>query len=494
MSPFFRLRSLLCLVLISYAAGSVGLPLLPYQSADYEHWCGLESILELPDTTTARKFIEAQDDQDQFVRDGRFVLVREQPSSAKAIPSKSHFWKGKFFPVRHSPRDELYWISTKPYASPPDARPIELAVNDEVWKKIGAVQPVSSIPSTRRPRVAVLDTDIFEHQQFERDRMAPPSLVRRYSLDPADPGTDCDGDFCCRRDDAPADIRSSHGTQVAGLIAAADDGEGMSGLGEVEQLLSISILDPSRLCFSRRRLVAAYKCAVQQGADIINISMETERDRAYPKDLKVAIRKNQSFPMQAPLVVVAAGNRWCRFNEKRNCGVWPGGMDLSTILSVEALDLNGARLPSSNRGKFVDLGVPVPVVCTTDSKNPVPPFTPACDNGYIEFGETSAAAAIASGAATRIWGHPNFDRCSAAQLRRVLRGYGEPTPKKLVASGELPSCQLKIDFLYTVKRDVQGKAIDLCACPEMTTRFGCGDLRRRAPLCGGRIAKKSPRR
>ncbi|MBL8296718.1 MAG: S8/S53 family peptidase [Rhodanobacteraceae bacterium] len=512
----FLIRCVVCLAFTMQITYSIAQPLTPPQPVIYEHWCGVQIVKELPDAETAASFIRAQGRSYRFIRDGRLVLLREQPSlaavdsyfgqsslpdvgiySTQTISTKKHFWKGFFSPVDYSPREELYSIPSGNHASPAGGEPTMLDINDTVWKQIGAIKPASSIRFTRRPRVAVLDTEIFGHREFERAGKTPQSLINRYSLDPIGPSADCAAGYCCHEDNSQIAPNSAHGTQVAGLIAAADDGKGISGLGDVEQLLSISTQHPDLQCFSRRRLVAAYKCAVQRRADIINISMETELSQQYPQDFEDAIKEVESslrWSRLAPLVVVAAGNRGCKFNSPHDCRVWPGGMNLPTILTVEALNLSGTRLESSNRGHFVDLAVPAEKVCTTTSTNPVPPFVPACDNGYTTFGETSAAAAMVTGAATRVWGHPNFDRCNAAQIRRVLRGYGESTPIALLENGEQPSCKMNIDFLYTVKRDAKGNAINLCARPDMdASHDGCGDLRKQVQPRSRRTPKKSLR-
>ncbi|HSX61413.1 MAG TPA: S8/S53 family peptidase [Tahibacter sp.] len=465
--------------------------------ADYVNWCGIGEVLEFEDSATAQRFIDAQDDPGRFVRDGKVVfvrspypLIRSHIGANRNGSATSELRSIPFKFVRLNRRDELYWVDRESGVGGDDGaqRP---DVNSKVSELIGAKEPLSRIPFTRRLRVAVLDTGVFDHREFERSGMRD-SVLRSYSLNLDEVSSACANGDCCSEDLEQSATSDPHATKVAGLIAAADDGTGISGLGEVAELMSIPVLEAGHGCFSRRRLVAAYRCAVRRGADIVNISMQSEPRSARPVDLERAIERRDASrqPQQAgTLVVVAAGNRFCNFDADK-CGVWPGEMSLPNVISVEALQTSLERVPSSNRGESIDISVPAPTdlgICTTTSQNRVNRDTQTCDDGYTRFGQTSAAAAIATGAATRIWGHPNFDRCTAEQIRLVMRGYG-----RNIAQSVGSSCLLQVDFLYGVRRDNLLNTMNLCACPELTETVKCGEFRETSLLCGGEVSRALP--
>lgn len=471
------------------------------QRQPYRNWCGVETMRRFVTREAAEGFVSQRSGARDLILDGNDVLTLastlqphpDEEESAQGFITSSP-WSAQPDYEYVDPADEFYSVDTyeNKTVMPYEHAQHLLAVNHRVWKAVGARASTQLIPFTRRPKVAVIDTGIYAHPEFSRSGPSGYSLTHWYDADPAAVGPGCAGGYCCREIGQPENM-SPHATQVAGLIAADDDSAGIAGLGETTELMSIRITEVSRGCFSRKRLVAGFECAIQQSADIINISMQSERGRQCPRDLyKAMLQDSRARPSgQGPaLIVLAAGNRSCNLC-KDDCRVWPGAIELPWTITVEALELNGQRVKSSNYGKSADLAVPAPtdeLLCTTTSENPSDPNPRACAGGYSRFAETSAAAALVTGAATRVWGHPNFDRCNATQIRRILRGFGKPLPQ-----AESPSCQMQIDFLYDdVARDAEGNAIDLCACPEMNTGDACGDLREQAQLCRSGAPKKHP--
>lgn len=467
----------------------------------YEDWCGISKIRRFLTTAAAEQFFNEQTAEHGLIRDGKDVF-----SPAPAQPAfRSHNGENPYASPTLSlwnlypdidypyPVDELYSVDSyeNRAVEPYETTQHLLAINERVWKAIGAKEATQRIPFTRRPRVAVIDTGIYAHKEFWRTGPLDYSLVKWYEANPDVLGPGCAGGYCCESIDEPP-IVSSHATQVAGLIAADEDDTGIAGLGEANELMSIRVLEMPTGCFRRKRLVAGFECAIRQNADIINISMQSQKGAQCPQDLYMAMlqdsRKRSPGPGPA-LVVLAAGNKSCDLCSDK-CKVWPGAIELPWVISVEALELSNKRIERSNHGKSADLAVPAPMeqlLCTTTSKNPANPNKHTCTDGYSRFAETSAASALVTGAATRVWGHPNFDRCNATQIRRVLRGFGKP-----LSQNNPPSCRMQIDFLYTVERDAGGNAIDLCACPEMNASDACGDLREQSQLCRSGTPKKPP--
>jgi hypothetical protein len=465
--------------------------------------CDIDVALNFADENDASDYAESESDGAMRLRDGRTVYVARQHFQSPvarhmrtlSAPTLAH-WKAVFDVDVVDARHALLRIDANP--EPHDTSYEEeqhlLVVNHDVWRKIGANAATRTIPFTRRPKVAVLDTGIRSHKEFWRSGSSGTfgsSLIRWYEADPDQQGVGCVGGHCCQPISEPANM-SPHATQVAGLIAADDDMTGISGIGEVAELMSIRVPEVVPMCFSRKRLMAAFECAIQRGADIINISMQSERGTPCPRDLYRTMRQTPTHAIsdrQHPLVVVAAGNRGCNHCDP-TCGVWPGGIELPWVVTVEALEINDERVADSNHGRTVDIAVPAPTrqqLCTTTSEAPANPNTQTCTNGYTRFAQTSAAAALVTGASTRIWGHPNFDRCRADQIRLLLKGFGKPILQK-----EGSSCLLQMGFLYDVRRDDEGSAMNLCQCPELTDTVECGDLQTKKPLCGSTAAIVQP--
>jgi hypothetical protein len=362
--------------------------------------------------------------------------------------------------------------------------------NEQIWKQIG-IHPDAAV-QWRDPvlrKVALLDTGVFDHPEFKRhDTGAPPdaqqaTVLRQYDPTKAMKDPACVGESCC--DSMANNHGTSHGTKVAGIIAADanDNDRGTRGITNVDELMSFRIPDIRGSCLRKSRLVAAMRCAIQRNADVINVSMESPRGRPEPTDLLQAMHAAPSAGLttapasRRPLIVVAAGNGTCDLS--KSCKVWPAALAMDWMITVEALDIKGQRLPNSNYGGPVVLGAPAPdtgSLCTTSNEMPVAGNDTQCSNGYGTFSQTSAATALVSGAAALVWGHPNFRHCSAEQLRDVLVGYGEKVAQTIRDHGRpQTSCRLNVSFLYKPIAGGANAPEDLCQ--KLPAEIGCEDLR-----------------
>ena len=119
---------------------------------------------------------------------------------------------------------------------------------------------------------------------------------------------------------------SGHGTSVAGIIAAKDNDEGITGINPYVQLYSARILDENKQA-PASRVVAAIDWAIEQDVDIINISFGTTVDS---EEIHAAIRRAYDAGI---LIVAAAGNN----------GVveYPAAYD--EVVAVGAVDAKGER-------------------------------------------------------------------------------------------------------------------------------------------------------
>ncbi len=118
--------------------------------------------------------------------------------------------------------------------------------------------------------------------------------------------------------------------------------------------------------------------AIAQGADVINLSLAARR--ADP-DLHAALREARDAGV---LVVAAAGNHGA---DLRRDPVFPAAWRDVGIVTVGALDRDGAMMQESGRGRLVDLGAPGEEIAALDPQ------------GRMQrFSGTSAAAPYVSGA------------------------------------------------------------------------------------------------
>lgn len=317
--------------------------------------------------------------------------------------------------------------------------------NDNLW------QAIQMPRRARRVHVAVLDGPVrADHPDL------PPVVHIAPRLRDADGR--CSGDDCCPRVQ-PA-TASWHATRVAGIIAALrENGIGIAGVGEVGELVSITVAIDGE--GGDQRLAAALHCAIEyRGADgaplrIVNMSIGTQRQLRTPL-LHDALRRASDAGL---LLVASAGNSGADIARVPR---WPASYNLGSLLTVEARRYDGALSKNSNHGfGTVDIGAPAPErdegppICSTD----VAAATAAggCAGDYAHFDRTSAAAAVVSGAAALVWRDPRYAGCSAVELRQLLlqtRSHCRYSPNP----AQPPICMLDLSFLSDPAADVS-----LCA-------------------------------
>jgi subtilisin family serine protease len=168
------------------------------------------------------------------------------------------------------------------------------------------------------------------------------------------------------------EIDESHGTHVAGTIAAMDNGFGVIGVAPHVKILPLQFLGPDG--GSTSDAISAIEDATGV-ADIINASWG---GGGYSIALKNAIED-----FGGPFVA-AAGND--RKNTDRRAH-YPSSYDSPNIISVAAVDRNGNRARFSNYGSTtVDVGAPgVDIASTYEG------------NSYVYMSGTSMAAPHVAG-------------------------------------------------------------------------------------------------
>ncbi|WP_411107641.1 type VII secretion-associated serine protease mycosin [Streptomyces sp. cmx-4-9] len=181
-----------------------------------------------------------------------------------------------------------------------------------------------------------------------------------------------------------------HGTKVAGLIAARPQkGTGFVGLAPEATIIPIRQNDGQGKG-TALSLSQAIDHAVAKGAQVINISQDTDTRLAADSALATSVRK----ALDAKVVVVASAGNDGLSGEKRKTypAAFPG------VLAVAASDRNNERAAFSQPGDFV--GVAAPGV---DMVSTVPGFGQCIDNG------TSFSAPYVAGVAALLRAeHPEW--------------------------------------------------------------------------------------
>lgn len=185
---------------------------------------------------------------------------------------------------------------------------------------------------------------------------------------------------------------SGHGTSVAGIIAAKDNDEGITGINPGVQLYSARILDADKQA-PASRVVEAIDWAISQDVDIINISFGTAVD---VEEIHAAIKRAYDAGI---LIVAAAGNN----------GVveYPAAYD--EVVAVGAVDAKGERAEGSAVGDELELVAPGQQIVSTGAFG-----------GVCVVGGTSLAAPHVTAVASVLW---QKDKSVSADFIRSLLAF-----------------------------------------------------------------------
>lgn len=201
-------------------------------------------------------------------------------------------------------------------------------------------------------KIAVLDSGISSHEELE--------VLSNHNF--------IDGEGT---EDMTSD---SHGTCVAGLIAAKkDNGEGGAGIAPEAELINIKVLDKQKKSDSVK-VVRGIQKAMDAGADIINISFGGS---AYDGNCEGIVK--QAYE-QGILVLAAAGNDSSRTMCYPAC--------YEGAFAIGAVQKNKEKSFHSNYGSWIKYSAPGENLWST-----------AKDGMYVTITGTSAATAVMSGAA-----------------------------------------------------------------------------------------------
>lgn len=243
----------------------------------------------------------------------------------------------------------------------------------------------------------------------------------------------------------------SHGTSAAGIIGAEqNNGLGVSGVAPAVNLMAVRIFRNDQSA-SACQIGDGIDFAWHFGADVISNSWGGgSPDNCITNAINAAATSGRSG--LGSLVVFAAGNTSCRSCFPPVIGAPTWQAQLSNVLSVGAIDRNGALTDYTPEGSGIGVVAPsghntgrcIGDVVTTDLMG-----APGCSDGpgmnvnySSTFSGTSAAAPQVSGVGALLYSlHASLTSAQAiAQIRQGADGWG---PSTQYGAG-------KVDALFTI--------------------------------------------
>jgi subtilisin family serine protease len=218
---------------------------------------------------------------------------------------------------------------------------------------------------------------------------------------------------------------NGHGTHISGLVAAAMNSAGMVGGGLQVRITPFKALDGNGTG-GVGTIGQAIRDAADQGADIINLSLEISIDTFQ---LRSAV---QYAVAKGVLVVAASGNQGGNDDPSRGIKGVSYPAAYPSVLAVGATTYFDARAYYSNRGADLDLVAPggnsghsILSSWTRDFGARCPSNLREVDGGlYCEEDGTSMSTGVVSGVAALIMSlRPDLD---ADQVQEILRDTAAP--------------------------------------------------------------------
>ena len=167
---------------------------------------------------------------------------------------------------------------------------------------------------------------------------------------------------------------TGHGTSVAGIIAADDDNDGITGINTNVEIYSARVLKDNKAPVDR--VVAGIEWAIEKNVNILNLSFSTHKDS---KELHKAIQKAYN---KGILIIAAAGNE----------GKVEYPAAYKEVVAVGAIKADGKISENSATGKEMELVAPGEKVKSS-----------ALLNGTVIVSGTSIAAPQVAAIASLLW-------------------------------------------------------------------------------------------
>ncbi|MEO3776680.1 type VII secretion-associated serine protease mycosin [Micromonospora sp. B11E3] len=223
---------------------------------------------------------------------------------------------------------------------------------------------------------------------------------------------------------------AGHGTIVAGIIAGKEGtGKAFTGIAPAAEILPVRVLPDAKTRTDEglpAQIARAIVWAVDQGADVINLSLVTLPRPELESAIEYALDKDV-------VVVAAAGNRQ---EQQQNLPAYPAAYP--GVIAVAGVDEQGGHVDSSVVGDYVDIAAP--------GLNIVGPAPRGQGYRAEPQGGTSFAAAYVSGAAALVRAaYPDLSPAQVAYRltrtadnppdgRNAELGYGVVNPYRAVTS------------------------------------------------------------
>lgn len=291
----------------------------------------------------------------------------------------------------------------------------------EVWTSSGDFSGATGSGSV----VAVVDTGVdLDHREFSG------RIVQGY-------------DFVSN--DSFADDGNGHGTHVAGTIAGANDGFGVTGVAYNAQIMPIRVLDNNGSGYTSD-VIEGIRYAADNGANVINLSLG---GGGHSQAMDDAIAYATSL---GSVVVMAAGNSGGSSPD------YPAAHAINYGLAVGAVDQSG------NMANFSNLAGDVVLDYVTAPGVNIYSSTPG--NNYDSFNGTSMATPHVAGAAALLLGHdPNL---SAATVEDLLTGTASNNDTSTSSTSQDPLTSSDFDALTNYSRYMTSDTVGSFSSDDLT--------------------------
>ena len=294
----------------------------------------------------------------------------------------------------------------------------------EVWNSVGGFSGASGAGAV----VAVIDTGVdLDHSEFVG------RIVSGY-------------DFV--GNDSVADDGNGHGTHVAGIIAAANDGIGVTGAAYSASIMPVRVLDNNG-SGTTADVVAGIRFAADNGADVINLSLGGGGSSQAMAD---AVQYASEL---GSVVVMAAGNSGGSSPE------YPAAYALNHGLAVGAVDQNGNLASFSNRSGDIELDyVTAPGVNIYSS---IP------GNRYASYSGTSMATPVVAAAAATLSAYDSS--LSVEAIEDLLTGTASNSSLTLSSASLGGSAAGEFDSLTNYSHYITSSTIDSFSIDDFAGTF-----------------------
>lgn len=226
-----------------------------------------------------------------------------------------------------------------------------------------------SVPSAGNVTVAIIDSGVD---------LTHPDLIANLRSDGYD---------FAYHDSTPED-GDGHGTNVAGIAAAALNGVGVTGVAPTAQILPVRVLDKTGSGWDTD--IADGIVYAADRAQVLNLSLGGPDNSSYIQSaINYATNKGR-------LVVVSGGNCGGSNYKANGCTVinqpiYPAAY--SNVVAVAATDNADQRASFSNQNSYIDIAAPGVSIYNADM-----------NNSYTFLSGTSQAAPHVAGLAALVWG------------------------------------------------------------------------------------------